>query len=49
MGAGTLIKATHGIDGIAGGRDRPHCSELWDAVSRYIYTALQAAASCAAG
>lgn len=41
MGAGTLIKATHGIDGIAGGPDRPHCSELWDAVSRYIYTALQ--------
>ena len=41
MGAGTLIKATHGIDGVAGGPDRPHCSELWDAVSRYIYTALQ--------
>ena len=41
MGAGTLIKATHGIDGVAGGPGRPHCSELWDAVSRYIYTALQ--------
>lgn len=41
MGAGTLIKATHGIDGVAGGPDQPHCSELWDAVSRYIYTALQ--------
>lgn len=41
MGAGTLIKATHGTDGVAGGPDRPHCSELWDAVSRYIYTALQ--------
>ena len=37
----TLIKATHGIDGVAGGPGRPHCSELWDAVSRYIYTALQ--------
>ena len=37
----TLIKATHGTDGVAGGPGRPHCSELWDAVSRYIYTALQ--------
>ena len=44
MGAGTLIKATHGIDGVAGGPGRPHCSELWDAVSRYIYTALQGGA-----
>lgn len=25
----------------AGGRKMPHCSEAWDAVSRYIYTALQ--------
>ena len=41
MGAGTLIKATHGTDGVAGGPGRLHCSELWDAVSRYIYTALQ--------
>lgn len=25
----------------AGGTDFPHCSEAWDAVSRYIYTGLQ--------
>lgn len=48
MGAGTLIKATHGIDGVAGGPGRPHCSELWDAVSRYIYTALQGGVDVAA-
>ncbi len=25
----------------AGGRNFPHCSEAWDAISRYIYTGLQ--------
>ena len=26
---------------IAGGPKMPHCSELWDSISRYIYTGLQ--------
>lgn len=38
MGAGTLVK---GAPGAAGSEGTPHCSEAWDAVSRYIYTALQ--------
>ena len=28
-------------DTVAGGPRRPHCSEAWDVVSRYIYTGLQ--------
>ena len=27
-------------DTVAGGPKMPHCSELWDAISRYIYTGL---------
>ncbi len=38
MGAGTLVK---GKAGAAGSDGMPHCSEAWDAISRYIYTALQ--------
>lgn len=38
MGAGTLVK---GETGAAGSEGKPHCSEAWDAISRYIYTALQ--------
>ncbi len=38
MGACTLVK---GAPGAAGSEGRPHCSEAWDAVSRYIYAALQ--------
>ncbi|MCH5344688.1 MAG: TIGR04076 family protein [Acetatifactor sp.] len=41
MGIGTLTKAGSGTEGIAGSAELPHCSEAWDAVSRYIYTALQ--------
>lgn len=41
MGIGTLTKAGSGPEGIAGSAELPHCSEAWDAVSRYIYTALQ--------
>lgn len=39
MGLGTL----EGEDapGVAGSASLPHCSEAWDAISRYIYTALQ--------
>lgn len=40
IGIGTLTKASGG-DSLAGSAQFPHCSEAWDAISRYIYTALQ--------
>ena len=39
IGAGTL--RTPGASGTAGGAGLAHCSEAWDAIARYIYTALQ--------
>lgn len=41
MGAGTLVTAAGPGEGVAGSGGLPHCSEAWDAVSRYIYAALQ--------
>ncbi len=41
MGLNTLVKATANPDKTAGGPKMPFCSEAWDAISRYIYTALQ--------
>lgn len=41
MGLGTLIKTAGDPNSIAGGPLKPHCSEAWDAISRYIYTGLQ--------
>lgn len=41
MGPGTLVNGADRKDGTAGSPGVPHCSEAWDAVSRYIYTALQ--------
>lgn len=41
MGINTLTKTTHDKTKIAGGPNLPHCSEAWDAFSRYIYTGLQ--------
>jgi uncharacterized repeat protein (TIGR04076 family) len=41
MGINTLTKTTGNPDFIAGGPKMPHCSEAWDAISRYIYTGLQ--------
>lgn len=41
MGLGTLASAGRQTDGIAGSSALPHCSEAWDAIGRYIYTALQ--------
>ncbi|MDD3220290.1 MAG: TIGR04076 family protein [Lachnospiraceae bacterium] len=41
MGLGTLVKTDYDPDKIAGGKKIPHCSEAWDAISRYIYTGLQ--------
>lgn len=40
IGLGTLTKAIGG-ESLAGSARFPHCSEAWDAISRYIYTALQ--------
>ena len=41
MGLNTLVKTTADPDTVAGGPKMPHCSELWDAISRYIYAGLQ--------
>ncbi len=40
-GLNTLVSTSSDPDTIAGGPKMPHCSELWDAISRYIYTGLQ--------
>lgn len=40
-GKGTLVHTDHDPSQTAGGPDRPFCSEAWDAIGRYIYTALQ--------
>lgn len=41
MGLNTLKQTVHKAEDIAGGTGFPHCSEAWDAISRYIYTGLQ--------
>lgn len=41
MGFNTLKQSVETADGVAGGTQFPHCSEAWDAISRYIYTGLQ--------
>lgn len=41
MGLNTLVKGSGDPDITAGGPKMPFCAEAWDAVSRYIYTALQ--------
>lgn len=41
MGLGTLKQIVKTAGGVAGGASFPHCSEAWDAISRYIYTGLQ--------
>ena len=40
-GLNTLIHTDADPDTVAGGPKMPHCSEAWDAISRYIYTGLQ--------
>lgn len=40
-GLGTLVETTADPNTVAGGPIMPHCSEAWDAISRYIYTGLQ--------
>lgn len=41
MGLNSLVKTTSDPTQVAGGPSLPHCSEAWDAISRYIYTGLQ--------
>ena len=41
MGLNTLVQTTADPRTVAGGPELPHCSEAWDAISRYIYTGLQ--------
>ncbi|MGN1022282.1 MAG: TIGR04076 family protein [Lachnospiraceae bacterium] len=41
MGLNTLVKSSSDPNETAGGPKVPFCSEAWDAISRYIYTALQ--------
>ena len=41
MGLNTLKQTAHTGSGMIAGAAFPHCSEAWDAISRYIYTGLQ--------
>lgn len=41
LGLNTLVKTNGNRDTVAGGPKMPFCSELWDAISRYIYAGLQ--------
>lgn len=41
IGLNTLIHTNADPNLVAGGPKMPHCSEAWDAISRYIYTGLQ--------
>ena len=41
MGLNTLTKTSGNPEAVAGGPKLPHCSEAWDAISRYIYAGLQ--------
>ena len=43
MGLNTLVKTKGDPDKVAGGPKMPHCSEAWDAISRYIYAGCRAA------
>lgn len=40
-GLNTLVRTDGNPDEVAGGPQKPFCSEAWDAISRYIYTGLQ--------
>ncbi len=41
MGLNTLKKTAHDDAYIKGAEGTPHCSEAWDAISRYVYAGLQ--------
>ena len=40
-GLNTLVRTSADPDTVAGGPKRPHCSEAWDAIARYVYAGLQ--------
>ena len=44
IGFNSLRQTAYTAESIAGGTSFPHCSEAWDAISRYIYTGLQGGA-----
>lgn len=44
MGLSTLRQTANIAEKTAGGTAIPHCSEAWDAISRYIYAGLQGGA-----
>ncbi|ERT62516.1 TIGR04076 family protein [Megasphaera vaginalis (ex Srinivasan et al. 2021)] len=44
MGIRSLQQSIADENTVAGGPVKPHCSEAWDAISRYIYTGLQGGA-----
>lgn len=41
MGINTLVKTSGDPDKVAGGPKMPFCSEAWDAISRYLYAAIE--------
>ena len=41
MGLNSLLHTSADPATVAGGPNMPHCSEAWDAISRYIYSGLQ--------
>lgn len=41
VGLNTLVKSSADPQTVASGPTKPHCSEAWDAISRYIYAGLQ--------
>ena len=49
LGLNTLVKTDGDPDTVAGGPKMPFCSELWDAISRYIYAGFRAGPSWRAG
>ena len=41
MGINTLVQTSGDPDKVAGGPKMPFCSEAWDAISRYLYAAIE--------
>lgn len=41
LGLNTLVHTDADPETVAGGPTMPHCSEAWDAISRYIYAAIE--------
>ncbi len=41
MGINTLVKTSGNADKVRGCLNMPFCSEVWEAISRYIYAAIE--------